>query len=63
MNVLGVIFDSKLNSNDHVAKAINKYNTALHCIWLIKYYFNLDELQPISTQQCTTDQKYGISLT
>ena len=49
MNVLGVIFNSKLNWNDHTAKAINKANSALHCIKLIKYYFNKEELLNIIT--------------
>ena len=49
MNALGIIFDSKLKWNDHVAKAISKSNTALHCIRLIKYYFTPDELLNIIT--------------
>ena len=49
MNVLGVIFDSKLNWNDHIARAINKANSALHCIKLIKYYFNSEELTQLIT--------------
>ena len=49
MSVLGVIFDSKLNWNDHIAKAINKANSALHCIRLIKYYFTPEELTQIIT--------------
>ena len=40
MNVLGIIFDKKLNWNDHVAKTISKANSALHCIRLIKFYFD-----------------------
>ena len=49
MSVLGVIFDSKLNWNDHIAKAINKANSALHCIRLIKNYFTPEELTQIIT--------------
>ena len=49
MNVLGIIFDSKMNWNSHVAKAVNKSNTALHCIRLIKYYFTPVELLNIIT--------------
>ena len=36
MNVLGVIFDSKLTWSSHVSKQINKANQALHAIRLIK---------------------------
>ena len=36
MNVLGVIFDSKLNWNEHIANCIKKSNKALHAIRLIK---------------------------
>ena len=49
MNVLGVIFGSKLNWNDHISKAISKSNRALHCIRLIKYYFNSEELAQLIT--------------
>ena len=41
MNVLGVIFDSKLQWNDHIAHTIKKSNSALHCIKLIKNYFRM----------------------
>ena len=49
MNVLGVIFDSKLQWNDHIAHTIKKSNSALHCIKLIKNYFNVRELHLIIT--------------
>ena len=49
MNVLGIVFDSKFNWNDHVAKAISKSNMAFHCIRLVKFYFNPDELFNIIT--------------
>ena len=39
INVLGVIFDSKLNWSSHVLKQINKANQALHAIRLIKNFF------------------------
>ena len=39
INVLGVIFDSKLNWASHVSKQINKANQALHAIKLIKKFF------------------------
>ena len=47
--VLGVMFDSKLNWNDHIAKAISKSNSALHCIRLIKHYINNEELAQLIT--------------
>ena len=47
MNVLGVIFDSKLNWNDQVATVIKKTNSALNCIKQIKFYFNSDELRQV----------------
>ena len=49
MNVLGVIFDSRLKWNDQVSHAISKSNSALHCIRLIKQYFNAEELGQIIT--------------
>ena len=49
MNVLGVIFDSKLQWNDHIAHTIKKANSALHCIKLIKNYFTAEELRTIIT--------------
>ena len=49
MNVLGVIFDSRLNWNEQIARTVNKTNTAIHCIRQIKYYFTPDELLQIIT--------------
>ena len=40
MNVLGVIFDSKLQWSNQVANSIRKANAALHAIKLIKTFFN-----------------------
>jgi hypothetical protein len=45
MNVLGVLFDCKLNWNEHVAKAIRKANRSLYAIRMIKRYFNQKELK------------------
>ena len=59
MGVLGIIFDSKLNWNSHVAKAINKSNAALHCIRLIKYYFTPVELLNIITAYVYSTMYYG----
>ena len=49
MNVLGVIFDSKLQWNDQIAHTVKKANSALHCIKLIKNYFTTEELRTIIT--------------
>ena len=49
MNVLGVIFDSKLNWAKHVANQINKANRALHAIKMIRKYFTKDEILQLLT--------------
>ena len=49
MNVLGVILDSRLQWNEHVAQTIKKTASALHCIRQIKYYFTPSELRQIVT--------------
>ena len=59
MNVLGVIFDSRLNWNDHVAQTIKKTNSALHCIRQIKYYFNPNELLQIITSNVYSIMYYN----
>ena len=59
MNVLGIIFDKKLNWNDHVAKTISKANSALHCIRLIKFYFDPNELLNIITAYFYSILYYG----
>ena len=40
INVLGVLFDSKLTWANHLSKQINKCNKASHAIKLIQKYFN-----------------------
>ena len=49
MNVLGVLFDSKLQWSAQVSNAILKANRALHAIRLIRNYFNKDELCTLLT--------------
>ena len=44
MNVLGIIFDTKLQWAPQVANSINKANSALNAIRLIKKFFNPTEL-------------------
>jgi hypothetical protein len=45
MNVLGVIFDCKLDWKTQVAIAIKKANKSLYAIRMIKKYFNPNELK------------------
>ena len=45
MNVLGVIFDSKLNWNAHIANAIRKSRKALFGLSTIKKFFNQIEMR------------------
>jgi hypothetical protein len=44
INVLGVLFDSKLNWSSHIANVINKANKALNALKLILKFFNKYEL-------------------
>ena len=49
MNVLGVVFDSKLQWNSHVCKCIKKANKSLCALKLIRKYFNTQELLQLLT--------------
>ena len=49
INVLGVLFDSKLQWSAQVSKTILKANKALCAVRLIKKYFNGDELRTLLT--------------
>ena len=49
INVLGVLFDSKLNWKAQVAQTITKAKRTLHAIKLIKNYFTKDELKQLLT--------------
>ena len=49
MNVLGVIFDSKLSWADHISHAINRSMKALHAIRIIKKFFTKKELLGLIT--------------
>ena len=49
INILGVIFDSKLSWADHVSHAIKRSNKALNAIRLIKRYFSKRELLALVT--------------
>ena len=49
INVLGVLFDSKLNWSAQVAQTIMKAKKTLHAIKLIRRYFKKDELKQLLT--------------
>ena len=49
INVLGVLFDSKLNWKAQAAQTIMKAKRTLHAIKLIKKYFTTDELKQLLT--------------
>ena len=47
MNVLGVIFDSKLNWNSHIANAISKAKKSLYALRLIRKFFTKEEMRQL----------------
>ena len=49
MNVLGVLFDSKLNWSDQVSSAIMKANKSLNAIKLIRKFFSTPELLQLTS--------------
>ena len=49
INVLGVIFDSKLQWNEQVSNCLKKANKSLCALKLIRRYFNTNELLQILT--------------
>ena len=49
MNVLGVIFDQKLQWSEHIAHAISKANKSLVALRMIKKYFTTKELLQLIT--------------
>ena len=49
INVLGVLFDSKLNWTHQVAQVISKAKNLLHAIKLIRKYFNVQEMKQLIT--------------
>jgi hypothetical protein len=63
MNVLGVVFDSKLGWAQHIATAVTKANKAINAIRLIRRYFSNKELLGLLTSNyilyCTTTLRYG----
>ena len=49
MNVLGVSFDSKLNWQTQIQQTISKSKKAIQALWLIRKYFNKQEMQQLIT--------------
>ena len=49
MNVLGILFDSKLSWGPQVSQSIVKANRALHAIRIIKKYFNATQIKTLLT--------------
>ena len=47
INILGVIFDCKLNWNTHIAHAIGKAKKALFALRLLRKYFNPNEMRTL----------------
>ena len=47
INVLGVLFDCKLNWNAHIAKTISKAKKSLFALRLLKKYFTPDEMKTL----------------
>ena len=47
MNVLGVIFDTKLNWQLHIANALTKARKALFALRLLKRFFTNDEMRTL----------------
>ena len=59
INVLGVIFDSKLNWTDHVAHAIKKSNKSLCALRIIKRYFKPSEMKTFLTSNYYSSLYYN----
>ena len=55
INVLGVIFDSKLQWGQQIANVIMKSNKAKHAIFLIRKFFNTDELKTLLTSNSNSN--------
>ena len=62
MNVLGVVFDSKMNWEDHVKKAISESNSNLYAIRLIRKYFSTDEIKNLLTALYYSKLYYGAEI-
>ena len=59
INVLGILFDSKLTWNQHIAQTINKTKRSLHSVKLIAKYMSKDEIRLIITSNVYSVLYYG----
>ena len=59
INILGLIFDSKLRWHEQVDHAIKSSNTNLYAIKVIRKYFNQDELKTMLTGMYFSKLYYG----
>ena len=59
MNVLGMIFDSKLRWNEQVEKTIKAANTGLHGLRMIRKYFTVSEMKSMVTAVFMSRLYYG----
>ena len=59
INILGILFDSKMNWADHVKKAISESNSNLYAIKLIRKYFSTDEIRNLTTALYYSKLYYG----
>ena len=62
INVLGVIFDTKLQWSPQVANSIKKANSALNAIRLIKKFFNFTELLQLLTSNFYSTLYYNAEI-
>ena len=62
MNVLGVIFDSKLTWAKHIATQESKSACALHAIKLIRKYFNKKEILALLTSNFYSILYYNLEV-
>ena len=59
INVLGIIFDSRMKWNEHVEKAVKESNSSLYAIKLIRKYFSPDETRNLLTAVFYSKLYYG----
>ena len=62
INVLGVIFDSRLKWNEQVAKAIEKSNRSLNALKLLRKYFSTKELINLVTSNYFSILLYNLEV-
>ena len=62
INVLGVIFNSKLQWCNHVAATLNKALKALNAVWIIKIFFTKRELLQLITSNVLSVLYYNFEI-